>query len=171
MRLLFVATLLAVSSISAHAQTRLPSTATLGIAELPVRDAAIFQLTGGGIAVIRSADQNVTVIPASSGTDESGFAKLTFEVPDGKMIVITGVELPVMSTPITVWLSQLVGSADSELGWVVYDDFGTGDGTKNPAAKDKLSAPLVLAPGKTYQLHSSDIAAGITVRGFYLDEE
>ncbi len=170
MRLLICAALLMAASTGVPAQTHLPTTAALGVAELPVRDAAIFQLTAGGIAVIRAADAEVTQIPADKGTDEYGFTRLTFEVPDGKMIVITGVELPVLSPSITMWITQLSGSADSELGWLIYDDFATGDGSKNPNAKDKLTAPLVLAPGKTYQLHSSNIAAGITARGFYLDE-
>jgi hypothetical protein len=168
MRLLFCAALL--FAASAHAQIHLPTTATLGVAELPVRDSAIMQFSGDGIAVIRAADAEVIQIPGSKATDEFGFTRLTFEVPDGKMIVITGVELPVLSPSITIWLTQLSGSADSELDWLLYDDFGTGDGTKNPNAKEKLAAPLALAPGKTYQLHSSNIAAGVTARGFYLDE-
>lgn len=170
MRIFFGAALLLAASVGAHAQSHLPTTATLGISELPVRDAAMFQVSGDGITVIRSADSAVTVIPAGNAKDEFGFTRLTFEVPDGKMMVITGVEMPVLPTPITMWLTQLSGSADSELGWLIYDNFGIGDGTKNPNAKDTLAAPLVLAPGKMYQVHSSNIAAGLAARGYFLDE-
>ena len=156
-------------SFAASAAT-LPTTATLGAGELPVRDSSVFLFGSGGITVVRAADDAAVDIPVSKATDEFGFTSLTFQVPDGQMIVITGVELPVKTTPITMWIAQLAGSSDSELGWVIYDDFGIDDGSKNPNTKDTLATPLVLAPGKTYQLHTSDIASGVTARGYFLDE-
>jgi len=159
----FVALLMCAGS--AYATTPLPATATLGFAELPIRDAAEFFFLPSEIGVIRSTD-SIVGIPAQFSSDNDSIWTETFKIPDGKLMVITQFELPETAKNFA-WLERMSDDG-ADIGWTVYSAYVTLDfeGSSKPLAP--LATPLVLAPGKTYKLHSN--AAGVNAKGFYLEE-
>jgi hypothetical protein len=165
---LFLAACIVVSSFSAIAQSSIPSTAMLGQGAIPVKDAAIFTFMPSEIVAIRAVD-DVASIPMSFSLDANKLPQITFHVPDGKMMVITDIELPVLEKPLFVWFEQMV-EGQNDLGWLLFDAEGVSISPGNPNYKERLSTPLVFAPGKTYQLHSSTSDIGLTARGFFLEE-
>jgi hypothetical protein len=166
-RILLAACMWAIS-LSTFAQAHLPSTAMMGQGEIPVKDSAIFAFMPGQIVAIRAVD-DIVGIPMTFSLDKNSLPQITFHVPDGKMMVITDIELPVLEKPLFIWFEQMVEGRD-DLGWLLFDAEGVSTSSGNPNYKERLSTPLVFAPGKTYQLHSSTSEIGVTARGYFLEE-
>jgi hypothetical protein len=165
---LFLAACLCAISLSTFAQTHLPSAATAGQGAIPVKDSAIFVFMPSEIVAIRAVD-DIASIPMSFSIDKDSLPQITFHVPDGKMMVVTDIELPVLDKPLYIWFEQMVEGRD-DLGWLLFDAAGVSTNSGNPNYKERLSTPLVFAPGKTYQLHSSNLQVGVTARGYFLEE-
>jgi hypothetical protein len=155
---------LCVSSTIAAAAP-LPVTSSLGASELPIRDAAEFIITPSEVGVVRSTDSIVGIQAQFTPESDTTWAE-TFKIPDGKLLVITQFELPETEKSF-VWLERMADNG-ADIGWTIYSaslnlDF---QGAAKPLAP--LATPLVLAPGKTFKLHSN--AVGVSARGYYLEE-
>ena len=147
------------------AAIELPVTSSLGISELPIRDAAEFIVTPSEVGVLRSTD-SIVGISAQFAEEAANVWNETFRVPDGKLLVITQFELPETEKSF-VWLEQMANDG-TDIGWTLYSASLNLDflGAAKPLVP--LSTPLVLAPGKTFRLHTN--AVGVRARGYYLEE-
>jgi hypothetical protein len=156
--------LLALSCTYTFADT-LPVTSTLGVAELPIKDVAEFVFMPSETVAIRSTG-SIVGIPSDFALETDNVWRQTFKVPDGKVMVITQFELP-DTAKAQAWLEQMT-ETDPDVGWQLYSAYASPDlrGSQKPIAP--LTTPLVLAPGKTFRLHTN--ALSVSARGYYLEE-
>ncbi|MEP6484396.1 MAG: hypothetical protein ABJB01_08095 [Rudaea sp.] len=142
----------------------LPNAGSLGLSSLPITDTAVFQFGPSLIAVIRATQDVDGILPRFS-VGQNGEWNVSFEVPDGKLMVITDVELEESSTPIRASFERQAGT-DAEPVWSLFSVQTKPTFRGVLDATTVLSTPLVFAPGKTYRLRTN--GNGVTARGYYL---
>jgi hypothetical protein len=158
------AALLALSCSYTFAET-LPVTSSLGASELPIKDVAEFVFMPSETVAIRSTG-SVANIPSDFAAETDGIWRQTFTVPDGKIMVITQLQLPDTAKTLA-WLEQMTEDG-ADIGWQLYSAYVSLDFQGAPKPLAPLTTPLVLAPGKTFRLHTN--APSVNARGFYLEE-
>jgi len=165
MRHVIGATLLALASTCTFAAELLPVTSSLGISELPIKDVAEFAFMPSEVVAIRSID-SVVGIESEFALEADGFWRQTFKIPNGKIMVITQFELPDTDKNVA-WLERMADDG-TDIGWDIYSAYVSLDfkGVAKPLAPP--TTPLVLAPGKTFRLHTN--AVSVAARGYYLEE-